>query len=625
MLQQLAQMSTLPWCIIGDFNDLMAEDEKRGGQCHPRALLNGFAETIMNCGLVDLGFTGDKFTWERGRGTERWVSERLDRALATTMWNNMFPSAEIIVHEASTSDHPPLYVQLNKQVYVPRVKRFRFENMWIQEDECRNIVEGCWNGGEYNDIMDKMAFCCAKLEEWGGGMLKNLKLKLSNYRKEMQRMRTRRDVRGIRRYDEARWNYLRLLEKQEVSWRQRAKQYWLRDGDKNTRFFHKSASTRNEHNKIKKLKNEDGEWQDTDEAIQDIIVQYFEKNFTASSTCEQMPDRIMLQQITADQSHKLMQSITEEEVRGAVFAMHPEKSPGIDGLNPCFFQVYWHTVKMDVVNFCRQFFETGELPENVNKTLVCLIPKVKCPKQMTDLRPISLCNVLMRILSKVMANRLKPCLNTILSDKQSAFIEGRLLTDNALLAFEINHYIHRKSQGKCGVAGLKIDVAKAYDRLEWRYIEVMLTKFGFPRDWILRVMKCVTTVSYCFLREGKFFGDVQPQRGVRQGDPISPYLYILCAEGLTGLIRQYEDSGLLHGCKVARGAPSISHLLFADDCYFFFKATHMEASYMRAILNKYELLSGQVVNYNKSDIIFSPNTGVAERHLICDCLGVKES
>lgn len=235
-----------------------------------------------------------------------------------------------------------------------------------------------------------------------------------------------------------------------------------------------------------------------------------------------------------------------------------------------FFQIYWAIVKQDVDEFCKNFFDHGVLPENVNHTLVCLIPKVKQPTQVSDLRHISLCNVLMRILSKVMANRLKPCLNSVISGQQSAFIEGRLLTDNALVAFKINHYIHRKTQGKCGVAALKIDVAKAYDRLEWRFIETMLNKLGFPQVWIQRVMQCVKSVSYSFLRDGKIFGDVHPQRGIRQGDPISPYLYILCAEGLTGLMRIYEDSGLIHGCKVARGAPGISHMLFADDCYVFF-------------------------------------------------------
>lgn len=114
--------------------------KKKGGQCHPRALLNGFSDTIVECGLANLGFTGDKFTWERSRRTDHWVSERLDRGLATVTWNNLFPCAEFRVHEFSTSDHLPLYLQLNRQVYMPRCKRFSFENMWTHEIDCKNII-----------------------------------------------------------------------------------------------------------------------------------------------------------------------------------------------------------------------------------------------------------------------------------------------------------------------------------------------------------------------------------------------------------------------------------------------------------------------------------------------------
>lgn len=106
--------------------------------------------------------------------------------------------------------------------------------------------------------MEKISRCCTKLEEWGGGLVREMREKMGYYRKEMQRYRARRDVFGIQKYDTTRWEYMKLLEKQEIFWRQRTKQFWLRDGEKNTRFFHKFASTRKEHNKIKKLKNENG-------------------------------------------------------------------------------------------------------------------------------------------------------------------------------------------------------------------------------------------------------------------------------------------------------------------------------------------------------------------------------
>lgn len=243
---------------------------------------------------------------------------------------------------------------------------------------------------------------------------------------------------------------------------------------------------------------------------------------------------------------------------------------------------------------------------------------------MQDLRPISLCNVVIRILSKVLSNRLKSCLGSIISEKQSAFIEGRLLTDNALVAFELNHYMRRRTQGKIGMVGLKIDISKAYDRLEWGFLRHIMEKFGFHEVWMDRIMQLVCSVSYSFLHNGVEFGNVVPRRGLRQGDPISPYLYIMCAEGLSAIIRRHETVGLLHGCTIARGAPTISHLLFADDCYFFFKAIEVEASVMKGILNRYAEISGQLINYSKSIVTFSPNTSEENKQAVCMQLGVVE-
>lgn len=137
-------------------------------------------------------------------------------------------------------------------------------------------------------------------------------------------------------------------------------------------------------------------------------------------------------------------------------------------------------------------------------------------------------------------------------------------------------------------------------------------------------MRIVQSVSYSFLHNGVEFGNVNPKRDLRQGDPISPYLYIMCAEGLSSIIRRNESAGLIHGCTIARGAPTISHLLFADDCYFFFRANGGEARVMRRILDRYEQLSGQMINYSKSAVNFSPNTTEEDRGEVCTQLGVRE-
>lgn len=272
-----------------------------------------------------------------------------------------------------------------------------------------------------------------------------MQVMIDKCKRDLRKYRTRRDLRGVCQYNKVRWQYLKLLEKREIFWKQRAKQFWLGEGDQNSRFFHKYASSRKKNNQLRGLKNKDGEWKESREDIQSIVEEYFTELFNTTPGGRELTVREHVNQVSDEQNAQIMGPVTMEEVKSAVFSMHPEKSPGIDGLNPGFYQAYWQIIGEDVTNFCQTFFNTGELPEGINRTLVCLIPKIKHPELMQDVRPISLCNVLIRILSKVMGNRLKSCLPGLISDRQSAFVEGRLLTDNALIAFELNHYLNRRT------------------------------------------------------------------------------------------------------------------------------------------------------------------------------------
>lgn len=213
-------------------------------------------------------------------------------------------------------------------------------------------------------------------------------------------------------------------------------------------------------------------------------------------------------------------------------------------------------------------------PAGLNDTSIVLIPKKPKPELVSDMRPIALCNVLYKIISKMLDNLMKPVLDLIISDFQSAFVLGRAITNNIILSPEIMHFLKRKRQGKHGVAALKINMSKAYDKMEWNFLQAMMLKLGFDVKWVNLIMLCVSTVRYSVIREGKKVGSIVPCRGLRQGDPLSPYLFIICVEGLSALIRRQERLGLLHGVEVARGALTVSHLFFIDDSFLFFKATY---------------------------------------------------
>ena len=175
---------------------------------------------------------------------------------------------------------------------------------------------------------------------------------------------------------------------------------------------------------------------------------------------------------------------------------------------------------------------------------------------MSDYRPISLCNVLYKIFSKVLANRLKRILPSIITEHQSAFTKNRLISDNIQVAFETLHSMNTHKSNKHGYMALKLNMSKAYDKVEWSFFESILRKLGFNERWITLMMICVKTVSYSVLVNGEPHEVFRPTRGIHQGDPLSPFLFLLCTESLHNLISKAEREGSIHGFALSRRSPN---------------------------------------------------------------------
>ena len=190
--------------------------------------------------------------------------------------------------------------------------------------------------------------------------------------------------------------------------------------------------------------------------------------------------------------------------------MHPTKAPESDGTSPIFFKHYWNIVGPEVVNCVLSSLNSGRMSCRLNETYICLIPKVKFPQKITEFRPISLFNVVYKLISKILANRLKRVLAAVIDELQSAFVPGRLIIDNVLVAFETMHCIDQRKKGKEARMAIKLDMSKVYDRVEWVYLEAMMRKMGFNERWISLIMMCVTTVSYSVLINGEPQGKITP-------------------------------------------------------------------------------------------------------------------
>ncbi|KAL5808282.1 hypothetical protein ACOSQ3_028973 [Xanthoceras sorbifolium] len=311
---------------------------------------------------------------------------------------------------------------------------------------------------------------------------------------------------------------------------------------------------------------------------------------------------------------------TAEDVQVALKSLAPLKAPGPDGLPAIFYQRFWDIVGKKVTDYVLAVLNERASMEGIGEGLVVLIPKVKMPVRVKEFRPISLCNVTYKLINKMLAIRLRGILDRIISPSQSAFVPGRLITDNVIVGFECLNSLKNRRLGKVGQIALKFDMNKVYDRVEWGFIRGVMSKIGFDCGWIGKIMKYVQSASYSFLINGEVKEKVIPKRGLRQGCPFSPFLFLFWAEGLTALLSRVEREGHVHGIKVVRAAPSISHLLFADDSLIFAKASSDECKCIKQLLEVYKEDSGQSINFEKSALTFSPNTPAGIRAEIRDLL-----
>lgn len=191
------------------------------------------------------------------------------------------------------------------------------------------------------------------------------------------------------------------------------------------------------------------------------------------------------------------------------------KSLGLDDFNPSFNQKCWHIVSEEVTSIALKFLNKGVFNKCINYTYIFLIPKICCPVNVSDFRPISLYNVIYKLVSKVLVNRLKQVLHEIISTTQSAFMPGRLITDNIIVAYEVLHSMKTRQRGKKGTMAIKLDILKAYDKLEWSSLEEIMRKLGFTETWISRIMSCITTFSYSTLINDQPGIIFTPSRGLR--------------------------------------------------------------------------------------------------------------
>eukprot|EP00253_Pinus_taeda_P036043 PITA_36043 len=478
------------------------------------------------------------------------------------------------------------------------------------------------------NLQSKLKHIKSKIKHWNimefGNIYKEksiLEGKLKNIHKSWTSGNITEDSKELEKELMTQWQHRSLQE--ETLWKQKSRVQWLKEGEQNTKFFHRSTLDYRNANKILNLKNEAGDTLHNHREIFSLLTEHF-KHIAQETHADRAEAINTLTQsipkvVTNDQNLTLLKEISMEEVEEAVKSMPNDKAPGLDGFTINFYKACWPTIKSEIWEVVEDSRRSGTILKSLNSTFLALIPKEENAHTPEKFRPIALCNVIYKIISKVIENRLKPILPNLISEEQSGYVEGRQIQDNILLAQEMVHTLQTRK--KVGMV-MQLDLSKAFDKVNWNYLEAILTAFGFDQQWINWILALIKSSSFSILVNGSPSETFIPSRGIRQGDPLSPFLFVILMEGVSRLIHKAKEEGNLRGLHPLQSIPATTHQQFMDDTLLHGTPTVKEALAFKSILILFNKASGMEINHAKSKIFFF-NTHLAIQKHLSSILGFK--
>ena len=455
-----------PWCIGGDFNMVLSPNDRNsiGRLSHP---VRHFNEVLNELGLRDLPLQGGPFTWRGGHNNQRM--SRLDRFLVSADWESQFSNVIQRTLPRPVSDHCP--VMLDSDGVKSEPSPFRFENMWLKFEGFKDLLRGWWQSlhfsGSFSFVLaSKLKALKGVLKVWNKEVFGRVELKKKealsriSFWDEVGKDKELSLVEGEER-EKARENYKEWVDLEEVSWRHKSREIWLKEGNRNMGFFHRMTNSHRRRNSITSIRI-NGRRLVKEAEVKEGLVSAFQSLLSAPINWRLPFPDLYFNLIGEDQSAKLEEMFTEEEILAAVSGLNDDKAPGPDGLPLAFWYFSWDFVKEEVMGFFREFFQNDQFVKSLNATFLVLVPKGRTVEDLKDLRPISLVGSLYKILSKVLANRIKRVMSLVISQSQNAFVEGRQILDAVLIANEaVDSILRGKEKGIL----CKLDIEKAYDHI----------------------------------------------------------------------------------------------------------------------------------------------------------------
>ncbi|GKV27589.1 hypothetical protein SLEP1_g36748 [Rubroshorea leprosula] len=590
------------WLIAGDFN-AVREPEERRGRSGESLDMKDFDEFIVTSDLVDVKLSNRKYTWYKPDGT---AMSRLDRFLLSTEMSNT--EGEWIQQglPRNISDHCAIVLKSRTSDWGP--KPFRVWDAWQQHPDFKKFVEDKWSelaveGFAGYKCQQKLKLLKGSLKGWNKEVFGNMETQYEQAVKKIEQVDRQNEIADLEEAEIVKrqegfsemWDVLR---KKELIWKQKSRSKWVHEGDANTRFFHRVAKGRRAQNNIAGLMC-DGVWIDEPDLVKNEIVRYFTSLFQGEQWNRPKLGNINFQQLSEEKKDWLERPFSVEEIEEGLRSCEGSKAPGPDGYNFNFLKYAWQSIKEDFINFFSEFHRNGKLVRGLNSSFIAMIPKKLNAIELKDYRPISLLGCVYKLLAKVLANRLKSVISEIVSEMQSAFVGGRQLVDSVLVLNEVVDEIKKKKQP---AFVFKADFEKAYDSVDWSFLDWMMENFGFGMKWRGWIMECLSTARVSVLVNGSPTKEFEVGKGLRQGDPLSPFLFLMVAEGLQYLVQRAIKEDMMHGIEIGSRGLSVSLLQFADDTVIMGKADAKNIRTVKDILKWFELMSGLRINFSKSSI-----------------------
>eukprot|EP00253_Pinus_taeda_P009631 PITA_09631 len=615
------------WIIGGDFNLIRSLDEKKGGLRRMDHFMDSFNDLIEELRLVDIQSINGIYTWNNRRGGKNQIASRLDRFLVSEaiMKMDVFVEAKILPYLGS--DHWPIWLEIDiKRIQGKRP--FRFEAFWLRDPDFIKKVEDWWGNCtsqgrcRMHTFQLKLKSLKGQIKRWNKEEFGNILEDKQKLEKEMEDIQQKIILEGrIEESVNKEGAILGRLEErrkqEEILWRQKSRIKWLREGERNTKFFHQAMIKHRQGNRILSIKNKNGVRVVEQNEIEQVLMEHHKEILAEPQAdrmraiheiCSAIPSLV-----TEDQNKALMRAVNLEELEEVVKSMKKGTAPGPDGFTVDFYQAGWHFLGKEILDLVEESRINQKVWLALNSTFFSLIPKGDNLEEANGFRPIALCNVIYKMITSLIAKRLKPLLDNLISAEQTGFVEGRQILDGLVVTQEVIHSLKVKKQKGMMI---KLDLSKAYDRLNWKYLETVLDRFGFHQRWIAWIHNLISSPHFSVLVNGSPSKTFNASRGIRQGDPLSPFLFILAAEGLGHFIKQEQTANRIKGLQIWGNNLPLTHQQFVDDIMLFGEPTVREVRQLRRILDLFAEASGLEINKDKSCIFIFNTMDQVKSHLI---------